>query len=249
MHLEKMPEAEAKTYRRFTGSEDMHAFELKAGESDLLIEIPKRAWNPEIAIEAALILKRLRADLEAYIKRHPEWAESRAPCLCLPDAPPVALAMSQAAMKAGVGPMAAVAGAIADAVLDSLVRYGDVLIENGGDCAILSSRNFHASVLAGASPFSGRVAIELPPGRWGLATSSGTLGHAHSFGKADALTVVDSNGSLADAWATARANLVAAEKDLEEACSIALTGNGPLAILAIKGESMAYKGHFALHKL
>ena len=50
--------------------------------------------------------------------------------------------------------------------------------------------------------------FEPRPGIFSVCTSSGTVGHSLSFGRADAATVVAANGCLADAAATALGNRV-----------------------------------------
>lgn len=241
--------AENKYYRAWIGADDTVLFQLSAGQSDLLVGVRRGSWKPELAVGAAAALAAARAGLEAYIARHPAWAASFSPCACEADAPPLVLAMTEVARAAGVGPMAAVAGAVADAVLDALADCPDAFVENGGDCALRCTSTFTAGIGAGDSPFSGLGALVLPPGRWGVATSAGRLGHSTSLGRADALTAVDTSAALADAWATARANLVGGPSDVEEAVSAADVEGGPLAIFAAAGQRMAYKGKIKLAPL
>ena len=118
--------------------------------------------------------------------------------------------MVSAAEKAGVGPMAAVAGAIAwsgvEAMLDAGASNG--VIDNGGDIALFSDHELLIGVHAGSSPMSDRVAFAVPPTNEvpGICTSSATVGPSISFGIADAVTVFSRDVALADAWATAVCN-------------------------------------------
>ena len=122
----------------------------------------------------------------------------------------VVLRMISAAKKAGVGPMAAVAGAIAwsgaEAMQETGASYG--VIDNGGDIALFSDHELLIGVHAGSSPISDRVAFAVPPtsGVLGICTSSATVGPSISFGIADAVTVFSPDVALADAWATAICN-------------------------------------------
>ena len=88
---------------------------------------------------------------------------------------------------AGVGPMASVAGAMAQAVGITLKQFSDsVIVENGGDCYLDLSEETTVGIFAGPdSPFTGKIAIKLGPERFpiGICTSSGTVGHSLSFGK------------------------------------------------------------------
>lgn len=119
--------------------------------------------------------------------------------------------MASAAFSAGVGPMAAVAGAIAWGGLEAMAaaagaRFG--IIDNGGDIALISDREVRVGVYAGDAPASGRYAFIVPPQDeiLGICTSSATVGPSISFGIADAVTVFSPDVALADAWATAVCN-------------------------------------------
>ena len=57
---------------------------------------------------------RSRADLELFIARDPYFQRTLEPYACPPDAPEIVRRMCDATAKAGVGPMAAVAGTIAE---------------------------------------------------------------------------------------------------------------------------------------
>lgn len=118
--------------------------------------------------------------------------------------------MVRAADEAGVGPMAAVAGAIAaagvEAMVESGARFG--VVENGGDIAFVADRPLRIGVHAGCSQYSDRYAFVLPPGEGvrGCCTSSATVGPSISFGVADAVTVFADDPAVADAWATRLCN-------------------------------------------
>jgi len=150
-----------------------------------------------------------RQDLEAFIARDPFFASTFDPYE--PDSDIVIIRrMSEAARKADVGPMAAVAGAIAWAGVESMrdagARFG--VIDNGGDIALVSDRPVRVGVHAGASPLSNHIAFVVPPteGIFGICTSSATVGPSISFGMADAVTIFAQDVALADAWATAVCN-------------------------------------------
>lgn len=123
--------------------------------------------------------------------------------------------------------MAGVAGAIAQAVAIHLKPLSSSLIvENGGDCYLDLDEAVHMGIYAGPdSPFSGRIAIRITPDRFplGVCTSSGTVGHSLSFGKADAVTVLSRDAALADAAATALGNLVKTPRDIGAALDMAPT--------------------------
>lgn len=146
--------------------------------------------------------------LDEHARRHPEFIRSLAPLPFRPAAP-IIRQMLQAARAAGVGPMAAVAGALAEAVGDGLQEFcPDVLVENGGDLHIHCARPCQVEVYPGWGEFSAGLLLSIPPGRWGVASSSGRYGHSFSQGKAELVTVVTSSAALADAFATGIANRV-----------------------------------------
>ena len=108
-------------------------------------------------------------------------------------------------------PMAAVAGAISDAVADFLVYRGmtKVVVDNGGDIAIRLQGD--ESVTVGVQPEVSERGIShlitLDPGRssWGVATS-GLGGRSLTRGIATAATIIATKASVADGAATAVAN-------------------------------------------
>jgi len=150
-----------------------------------------------------------RQVLEAHIARDPFFLSTFDPYT--PDSSEqIILRMAHATRKAGVGPMAAVAGAIAWAGVEAMVDAGAVfgVIDNGGDIALLSDRPVRVGVHAGEAVFSNRIAFVVPPqGKiLGICTSSATVGPSISFGCADAVTIFSPDVALADAWATAVCN-------------------------------------------
>lgn len=236
-----------KDYRALARNPGLKLFSLRYKYSDILISVDRESWDPRIPSCAEDALLKAYAELESY--NHPEWFASLAPVYPLPCAPSLVLTMSHASSEAGVGPMAAVAGAIADFVLASLreafpARYSAV--ENGGDCAVFCSSPSLAALSAGASPFNGKLALELPAGLWGIATSSGTTGHSINFGKADACTIVARSGAEADAWATRCSNVIKDSQSMEEASIIADQAPGIAAFFACSGDTMYYKGTIRL---
>lgn len=147
--------------------------------------------------------------------------------------------MARAAAAAGVGPMAAVAGAIARAGVEAMVGAGAAfgLVDNGGDIALVSDREVTIGIYAGASPLSGRFAFRVPPTEeiLGICTSSATVGPSISFGIADAVTVVSHDVAAADAWATAICNRITVD---DTSVLDTLSGTGILGVLAVIDEAV-----------
>jgi uncharacterized protein len=211
----------------------------------------------DIFISADLILKdtalssihRYRSNLEAYIASHPEFLTSLYPIKSDDFAPPIIRDMIIASSKADVGPMAAVAGAIAEFVGKDLLLYSrNVIIENGGDIFIESQNDIHVGILAGNSPLSDKISIiirkeDMP---MGICTSSGTVGHSLSFGKADAVCVKAKSASLADAAATAIGNITKSKKDISRAIQAGMKIKDVLGIVIIVEDQFGVIGDIEL---
>ena len=186
--------------------EGLASFTVRLKETDLHIQADGDFAE---AAEASVVESRLQ--IENYIAGKPLFASSLHPLEPDTTAPPLIQEMLKAGSCAGVGPMAAVAGAVAEFVGRRLLHEGakEVIVENGGDVFLLRSSPSTIAIFAGTSPLSYRVGIELPGERpMGVCTSSGTVGHSLSFGTADSVTVIASSTSLADAVATRLGNEV-----------------------------------------
>ncbi len=158
-----------------------------------------------------------------------------------PEEPLVAKMMAEAAEKAGVGPMAAVAGAIADLAVQDMILTGCkvAIVENGGEISAQSNQPIDVAVAAGDEPLSKRFGFRLTEFPIGLATSSGRFSHALSFGDAEAATIFCKNATLADASATAVGNAVKGE-DVQAAIQAGI--NAGLSIEGVEGVMIIYKG-------
>lgn len=128
--------------------------------------------------------------------------------------------MLYAARCANVGPMASVAGAIAEILCGKLINKFDAgIIENGGDIALFGDRDFKVKIYAGNSVFSNKFFISLNPAKLfpnkilGVCTSSSSVGPSMSFGDSDATTIISNSPAIADAFATSLGNLVKNEKE------------------------------------
>jgi ApbE superfamily uncharacterized protein (UPF0280 family) len=145
--------------------------------------------------------------------------------------------------------MAAVAGAIAEAVgKDLLAHTPEVIVENGGDIFMKILRPRLVGVFAGESPFTGKIALEINPEETplGVCTSSGTVGHSLSLGAADAVIVLSRSTALADAAATAIGNRVGDADDIDVAIEQAQAIDGLAGVVVIKGDKMGMWGSVKL---
>lgn len=236
-----------RTYRQWVTSEDLVAFSVMVDETDLLIRA-----KSDFSSQALEIVQKCRAGLEDYIKRHPLFALTLEPMRVEDNAPTVARNMALAAEAVGVGPMAAVAGAIAREVGTGLLQFSDeVIVENGGDIFMRSLRPRLVGVYAGESPLTGKIAFMIQPEDTplGICTSSGTVGHSLSFGLADAVTVFSPSASLADAAATAIGNRVHSAEDISKAIEFAQHIPGLSGVAIVKGDALGLWGKIQLRSL
>ncbi len=196
------------------------------------------ALDPGAIAAAKSGMMAARQEVERQIARDPYFAATLEPYT--PKAPEKTVGrMARAAAEAGVGPMAAVAGAIAWGGVEAMVEAGAAfaLIDNGGDIALVSDREVKIGIYAGASPLSGRIAFLLPPTEetLGICTSSATVGPSISFGTADAVTVFSPDVAAADAWATSICNRITAD---DTSVLDTLTGTGVRGVLAVIGDAV-----------
>ncbi len=232
-------------YRHFAGSARFETFSVAVKESDLWIALPRENFHTALPGQIEQLLWQTRRQLESYIAAHPDFALTFEPYLVRAGAPGIILEMVRAGNVCGVGPMAAVAGALAEIVGRWLLQdCPEVVVENGGDIFIKIVERASVAILAGKSPLSGKIALLVEPGSGplGISTSSGTLGHSYSKGKADAAMVMASSGALADAAATAVGNVVQSSADLERALDLARSIEGITGAVVICGEKMALWG-------
>jgi hypothetical protein len=187
-----------------------------------------------------------RAYLEDFIREDPFFHITLEPYeLSVDDAPPIVRQMTEKSAVFGIGPMAAVAGAIAGFAVQAMMREGATyaVVDNGGDICILNDRSIVVGIYAGSSPIKD-LAFQLPARRMpsGICTSSGSVGPSISFGFADAAVVMAQDVALADAAATALGNAVPAEGPLSE-CFQSIDRPGIDGALIIRGEEMAMYKH------
>ncbi len=209
-------------------------FTLKESQCTILSDQQK-------AIQAAKeSIRRNRRELEIYVEAHPKFLYTLKP-FPPPEKPLVAKLMALAGEKADVGPMAAVAGVIADLAVNDMTQTGCeiAVVEDGGEISAQSNIPVDVAVAAGEEPLSKRFGFRLIDFPIGLATSSGRFSHALSFGDAEAATVFCTSAGLADAAATAVGNVVKGE-DVQMAIKAGISKG--LSIGGVDGVLIIYKG-------
>jgi ApbE superfamily uncharacterized protein (UPF0280 family) len=229
-----------RVYRHWVKDKDLTPFNVVVKETDLHISA-----SSNLEQETLKLVTKYRSMLERYIERHPSFLTSLEPIAAENNAPPIINRMVEAASKAGVGPMAAVAGAIAESVGSELLPLSpEVIVENGGDIYLKSLKKRLIGIYAGQSPLSGKIALEINGEEtpMGICTSSGTVGHSLSFGKADAVIVLSKSATLADAAATAIGNIIVQPGDIPLGIELAQSIEGVRGVIIIKDDKMGVWG-------
>jgi len=187
-----------------------------------------------------------RAILEDYIERHPDFRHALQPVALLPDAPEVAQRMAWAADRVGVGPMAAVAGVMAQMAAQAGLDAGaaEVIVENGGDIYAQALGPVTIALYPGTSELTQRLAFSLQASDTPVAicASSGRMGHSMSRGACDLATVVAEDAALADAAATQAANLVHTVEDVDPALERIAAIAGIRGVLIVKQDKVGMVG-------
>lgn len=233
-----------RTYRNWIRDNDLITFHVTVEETDLFI----RAQN-DLKEEALYAITAIRALLQQYIEKDPSFLTTMEPLKVKADAPEIVQCMAEAAQKAGVGPMAAVAGAIAEEIGRELMKFSnEVIVENGGDIYLNIQKKRMVGIYAGDSSFTGGLVLEIDPDETplGICTSSGTVGHSLSFGQSDAVIVLSPSTALADAAATATGNLIKEADDIPRGIEFARGIVGLTGLLIIKGDKMGAWGQIKL---
>ncbi len=233
-----------RTYRISTKSDDLVSFNVVIKETDLFISATRN-----LEAEARESIIRHRQPLEEYIGSHPLFLHSLEPYVVEGDAPEIVREMAQVAKKVGVGPMAAVAGAIAEYVGRDLLAYStETIVENGGDIFVRVLKTRLIGVYAGESCFTGKIALEIEPEKTplGICTSSGTVGPSLSLGSADAVIAISHSTALADAAATAIGNRVMAAGDIDTIIKQVEAMPELLGVVIIKDDRMGVWGDVKL---
>lgn len=226
-------------YRRVVKTYDLITHKVLVNQTDLLV-----SGFRDLEEKAKNLVYKYRRQLEGYIDKHPSFVRAFCPLERDPFAPKIVNSMIEAGSRANVGPMAAVAGAIAEYVGLGLLPYSrDVVVENGGDIFIRSKVRREMLLLAESSDFTGmKIAIQPSSKPIGICTSSGKLGHSLSYGKADAVMIVGPTASMADAAATGIANLIRSPSDIKRGLDRAQE-IGVLGVLILIEDQMGVWGN------
>jgi len=220
-------------YREWVGAAGLYRLTAAVKETDVQVLTDKPVDKKFIEDK----IQKYRGDIEGYINKDRRFLTALKPIAVERHAPPVVKKMARAAQAANVGPMAAVAGAIAEYIGGELLKSGcrEVIVENGGDIFLKMLTMRTVAVYTGTSRVWKGLCLKIHPRQTplGICTSSGTVGHSLSFGLADSTTILSHNTALADAVATACGNRVKSKDDLTSALDFARSIPGVTGVVII----------------
>ena len=240
-----------RSYRSSFSNDERRWFCVKFLESDLWIGVDNGSYSASMEADTYAMLVDLRRSMDAYLLMDPGYKTALTPYDAGMEAPEILKSMSGVSHKTGIGPMSAVAGAVALKVagfLKSRYDVNEVIVENGGDIYAQASTDMDISVFAGQSPLSEKIGLHIPAGSFplGICTSSGTVGPSLSLGRADAVMIVCKDVMLADSYATAMANCIQSINDLQPVIDRISNTPDILGAIAVKDDRMAICGQFEL---
>ncbi len=240
---------EPRTYRNLLRNDDLLSLNLVIEETDLLICIDKQSDKLLVQRKAEKLVLHYRKIIQDYIAENPSFKTTLKPYPADTSAANIIKTMIDVSRLADVGPMASVAGVIADYVGNELLACcREVIIENGGDIFLKIEKKRNIGIYAGESKFSNTLSLQVMPEETplGICTSSGTIGHSLSMGKADAVVVAAPSAALADAWATALANMIHTERDIGTVIEHSQDIGDITGVIIIKGDTMGVCGQLKL---
>lgn len=231
---------EPRAYRHWVKSKGLISFNIVVNETDLYIRA-----STNLRRKAYKLVLKYRGILERYIERHHAFLTSLEPISVGDDAPLIIKSMAAATARVGIGPMASVAGAIAGFVGNELLAFSpEIIVENGGDIYLKSLGQRLVGIYAGESPLTGKIGLKInsEDTPLGICTSSGTVGHSLSYGKADAVIVLSKSAIIADASATAIGNLITKSNDIPNGIEFAKGIEGLMGVIIIKDDYIGLWG-------
>ena len=228
----KIDPGDRDVYRRSIAATDLVRSLVVVKETDLLV-----LSETDISDLVRDIVLTQRDRLERYIARNPSFQDSLLPISVSATAPGIVKAMALAGQAAGVGPMAAVAGAVCETIAIGVGEGSrELILENGGDLYVASARDRIVGVFVGKEVRGGGIGLRVAPEQTpiGICTSSGRFGHSLSLGDSAAATVLARSCALADAAATAVGNRVRGSHGIREGLAAARDIPGVLGVVVMR---------------
>ncbi|MBU0712815.1 UPF0280 family protein [bacterium] len=240
---------EPRLYREIPQNDRFFRVEISYLETDLWIACAPAISEHRFQKFVVNTIISLRNDIDEYTRNRRVFMDSFSALALDSDAPLIVQKMLNAAIQANVGPMAAVAGSFAEEIgkrIKTEFSPNELIVENGGDIYIDINEPVLIGIYAGDSPLSNKIALKVTPeySPFGICTSSGTIGHSQSFGKADAVTIACKDTAEADAYATAFGNKVQSVNDIDSVIAETRSVRSILSALVIVDDKIAVQGKF-----
>lgn len=245
--LSRVPDpGDRSIYRRNISTAGKYSYRLAYKYTDLYI-----TSDAVISGKLREPLIRFYEQLKKVIRENKGFRESLYPLKTDRSWPAPVRDMCRSAALFGVGPMAAVAGAVCDSIAREVSdECSFLMIENGGDVYIKSANTVKASLFTGSRYFPEILGISIGSGSTpcGLCSSSGMMGHSLSLGKSDLVTVVSESAAMADAAATAIANAVSTKPDIDRTIKKYIRYSQVKGLIILKDDRLAIWGDLQLVK-
>jgi uncharacterized protein len=242
---------EPRVYRESMISDRFRSFTIVLGETDLWIGVNPANYDDSMIQFCSEKVNNYRCLIKNYIITLPEFGVSHKPVRLSGFPDPIIVKMAESAEAAGTGPMAAVAGAVAEFLgMDIIKEYKpeELIIENGGDIFVSVTKELNVKFFAGENTQFNKLQLQIPAAYpyLGICTSSGTFGHSFSYGSADTVTVVCLSAALADAWATSVCNMVKKKDDIHRVIDYVKNIPDVLSLIIIKDDEIGISGRLLL---
>ena len=240
-------------YRNEVSRENHSPFEVNYKFSNLWISVDTISFSQDMLSYSLEELMRIINSIEKYIESFPIFKDTLQayevsdPSGC----EEVIVEMTKASYMADVGPMASVAGAVAQALgrkLKTEFSINDIIVENGGDVYIDTTEDVRISVLTNNTVLPERIKLNLQKSHMplGVCSSSGIFGHSFSKGKADVVVAISHNAAISDAFATAICNQICSASDIEHVLYKFQENESLLGVMAICEKTLGMIGQINL---
>ena len=228
-----------------------NSFVVSYKQSDLWIGVNPIECTEKLKAFALDELKKLWDKIEGFICINPIIQKSLSPIKISESPPEEIIKMIESGNRAGIGPMSSVAGFFSQYIgklIEEKFHPEEIIVENGGDIYLNVKKNITISIYAGKSPLSEKIAVKIPASQTplGICTSSGKVGPSLSSGNADAVMIICTDTSLADAFATAFGNKVKTPADIESTLQETEKFAEILSAIIICDDKIGIRGKFEI---
>jgi uncharacterized protein len=242
--FEGVPDLDKSIYRNRIKKREKYNWHINYKYSDLLVSSDR-----DVSVRLGKAVREVYKLLESVIEVEPSFQKSLSPVNIKRHYPPIVKKMCREASIYNVGPMATVAGAVCDYIASELKHHcSNLIIENGGDVFIKSSRDIDVGVYSRNKDFTDKIylRVKAKDTPCGICSSSGIFGHSLSMGKSDLVTVLSKSVISADGAATSIANRISNPDDINGIIEDYRKIKDIRGVLIIKGNKLGIWGNIEL---